>query len=112
MLEVQLEAPSAVAQNQQATIQVPQLTMVQLHERFRWPTDQVLLLSMGVVATPGPERPNPLMDALPLPKTAPRSDALLMVESNGSVSQATPATSAAPAAETASLPDRTFHGRY
>ena len=69
MLEVQLEAPSAVAANQKATVQVPQLTMVQLHERFRWPTDQVLLLSMGVVATPGPEKPNPLLDVLPVPKS-------------------------------------------
>jgi hypothetical protein len=114
MLEVQLEAPSTVAKNQRAAIQVPQLTMVQLHERFRWPTDHVLLLSMGVVATPGPEKPNPVMDLVPLPKQAPRSDALLMVESSGTVSQATPVpgTGAAPAAETASLPDRTFHGRY
>ena len=98
MLEVQLEAPSAVAANQKATVQVPQLTMVQLHERFRWPTDQVLLLSMGVVATPGPEKPNPLMDVLPVPKSAPRSDALLMVESSGTIAQATPipGTGAAP----------------
>jgi hypothetical protein len=114
MLEVQLEAPSAVAANQRAAVQVPQLTMVQLHERFRWPTDQVLLLSMGVVATPGPEKPNPLMDVLPVPKSAPRADALLMVESSGTVAQATPipGTGAAPPVETASLPDRTFHGRY
>ncbi len=113
MLEVQLETPSQVAQNQRAAIQVPQLTMVQLHERFRWPTDQVLLLSMGVVATPGPEKPNPLVDALPLPKQAPRSDALLMIESTGTISQSTPAAGApGPAAETATLPDRTFHGRY
>ena len=69
---MQLEAPSTVAQNQRAAIQVPQLTMVQLHERFRWPTDHVLLLSMGVVATPGPEKPNPVMDMVPLPKSAPR----------------------------------------
>jgi hypothetical protein len=113
MLEVQLETPSQVAQNQRAAVQVPQLTMVQLHERFRWPTDQVLLLSMGVVATPGPDTPNPLVDALPLPKQAPRSDALLMIESTGTISQSTPAAGApGPAAETATLPDRTFHGRY
>jgi hypothetical protein len=117
MLEVQLEAPSSVAQSQHAAIQVPQLTMVQLHERFRWPTDHVLLLSMGVVATPGPEKSNVITDMLPVGKSPPRSDALLMVESSGTVAQATPVpgtggTGAAPAAETASLPDRTFHGRY
>ncbi len=113
MLEIQLETPTAVAQNQHASVQVPQLTMVQLHERFRWPTDQVLLLSMGVVATPGPEKPNVIADLLP-GHTPPRADALLMVESSGTVAQATPipGTGAAPPAETASLPDRTFHGRY
>ncbi len=113
MLPVQLEAPSTVAQNQHAEIQVPQLTMVQLHERFRWPTDHVLLLSMGVVATPGPEKPNPVTDLLPLPKSAPRADALLMVESTGAVTAAGPAPSGTAAVpQTASLPERTFHGRY
>jgi hypothetical protein len=113
MLEVQLEAPSAVAQNQRAAIQVPQLTMVQLHERFRWPTEQVLLLSMGVVAAPGPDQPGGLADMLPLPKSAPRADALLMVESSGTVAQSTPVPGAgAPMPQTASLPAATFHGRY
>ncbi|HYO23877.1 MAG TPA: hypothetical protein VEQ85_02925 [Lacipirellulaceae bacterium] len=114
MLEVQLETPTAVAQNQHASIQVPQLTMIQLHERFRWPTDQVLLLSMGVVATPGPEKPNVLADLLPMGKAPPRADALLMVESRGTVSQAAPVpgSAAAPLVETATMVDRTFHGRY
>jgi len=103
-----------VAQNQHASIQAPQLSMVQLHERFRWPTDHVLLLSMGVVATPGPEKANVIADMLPLPKTAPRADALLMVESSGTIAQATPVpgTGGTVPVETASLPDRTFHNRY
>ena len=113
MIAVQLEAPSTVAQNQRAEVQVPQLTMVQLHERFRWPTDHVLLLSMGVVATPGPDKPNPVMDVLPLPKSAPRADALLMVESTGTISQSPPPpTGQVAVPHTASLPERTFHGRY
>jgi len=82
--------PSTIAQNQHAQIEVPQLTMVQLHERFRWPTDHVLLLSMGVVATPGPEAANPVTDMIPMLKSAPRADALLMVESTGTVAQSTP----------------------
>ena len=110
MLPVKLEVPSVVAQNQRTEIQVPQMTMVELHERFRWPTDQVLLLSMGVVATPGPTKPNMLTDALPLPKSAPRADALLFVESKGPVSPNLPG-GVAPTA-TASRPDQTFHGRY
>jgi hypothetical protein len=88
--------------------------MIQMHERFRWPTDHVLLLSIGVVATPGPEAANPIVDAIPLlPKSAPRADALLMVESSGTAAQplAAPASPVA-VPQTASRMDRTFHGRY
>jgi hypothetical protein len=86
------------------------MTMVELHERFRWPTNQVLLLSMGVVATPGPTKPNLLTDALPLPKSAPRADALLFIDSKGPMSPTLPG-GVSPTA-TASRPDQTFHGRY
>ncbi len=110
MVSVKLEVPSTIAPNQRAECQVPQMTMVHLHERFRWPTDQVLLLSMGVVAMPGPKKPNLLTDALPLPKSPPRADALLFVESKGSVAATLPG-GVNPTA-TASRIDRTFHGRY
>lgn len=110
MLPVKLEVPSIVAQNQRTEIQVPQITMVELHERFRWPTDQVLLLSMGVVATPGPAKPNVLTDSLPLPKTAPRADALLFVESKGPTAPTLPG--GVTPTTTASRPDQTYHGRY
>jgi hypothetical protein len=115
MIPVPVQVPSAIAQNQKAQLEVPQLTMVEMHERFRWPTDQVLLLSIGVVATPGPEKSNPIVGVLPLPKTAPRADALLMVESRGAAATMQPAPSplgvnAAP--QTAGRPSRTFHGRY
>jgi hypothetical protein len=110
MLPVKLEVPSVIAQNQRTEIQVPQMTMVELHERFRWPTDQVLLLSMGVVATPGPTKPNVFTDALPLPKSAPRADALLFVESKGPMSPNLPGN--VRPTTSASRPDRTFHGRY
>lgn len=111
MLPVQLEVPSQIAPNQSTQIDVPQMTMVQIHERFRWPTDQILLLSMGVVAAPGPEKPNPLVDVLQLPKQAPRADALLMIESRGPVAPEAPGESRTPL--TASRPDQTtFHGRY
>ena len=109
MLPVKLDVPSAIAPNQRTQVEVPQITMVQLHERFRWPTDQVLLLSMGVVATPGPGKTNPLTDVLPLPSSPPRADALLFVESKGQLAPTTP--SGAPVA-TASRSQETFHGRY
>jgi hypothetical protein len=113
MLPVQLEVPSPVAQNQKAQVEVPQLTMVQLHERFRWPTDHVLLLSIGVVATPGPDKAG-VTDLLPLPKTAPRADALLLVESTGAASAplASPTGVGAVVPQTASRTSQTFHGRY
>ena len=49
-------------------------------------------------------------DAVPLPKSAPRADALLFVESKGPMSPALPG-GVSPTA-TASRPDQTFHGRY
>jgi len=110
MLPVKLEVPSTVAPNQRAECQVPQLTMIQLHERFRWPTDQVLLLSMGVVATPGPKKPNLLTDTLPMLQSAPRADALLFIESKGPVGPTGP--SGGPQTATASRSGTTFHGRY
>jgi hypothetical protein len=107
---VQIDVPSPVAQNQRTECQVPQMTMVQLHERFRWPTDQVLLLSMGVVAQPGPAKPNFITDNIPILKSPPRADALLFVESRGANS--TLAVDAAAAPQTASRPNQTYHGRY
>jgi len=53
---VKLDLPTTVAPNQRVQIDVPQMTSSNLHERWysaAWPTDKVLLLSMGVVATPG-----------------------------------------------------------
>jgi len=110
MIPVKLEVPNNIAPNQRAECQVPQMTMIQMHERFRWPTDQVLLLSMGVVATPGPQKPNLLTDALQLSKGAPRADALLFVESKGPVAPSLPG-GVAPVS-TATRPNQTFHGRY
>jgi hypothetical protein len=112
MVPVKLDLPTTVAPNQRVQVDVPQLTMANLHERFHWPTDKVLLLSMGVVATPAPTKDNPLTDAvtgaLPMLKDPPRADALLFVDSRG---QITP--SHIPTLErTATLPAQSFHGRY
>jgi hypothetical protein len=113
MLPVMLDAPSAVVANQRMQVDVPQMTMANLHERFRWPTDQVLLLSMGVVAAPGPEKGNAIADALPILKSPPRADALLFVEARGNVTApAAPPSSGAAAPATASRPTTTFQGRY
>jgi hypothetical protein len=112
MLPVKLDVPTPVAPNQRVEIDVPQLTMSNLHERFRWPTDKVLLLSMGVVATPGPSKDNPFTDAMqgavPLLNTPPRADALLFVESAGVVAPA----AEPPTMRAATLPQQSFQGRY
>lgn len=112
MVPVKLDLPTAVAPNQRVAVDVPQMTTANLHERFRWPTDKVLLLSMGVVATPAPTKDNPLTDmvntAIPMLKDPPRADALLFVECRD---QATPSPTATPA-RTATLPAQSFHGRY
>jgi hypothetical protein len=113
MLPVKLDLPTTVAPNQRVQVDVPQMTSSNLHERFRWPTDKVLLLSMGVVATPGPTKDNPVTDAVkdavPILKTPPRADALLFVENAGIIAPAPAAVP--PAARAASLP-QTFQGRY
>jgi hypothetical protein len=115
MLPVKLDLPTIVAPNQRVEIQVPQCTMANMHERFHWPMEHVLLLSMGVVATPAPTKDNPLTDtinsALPMFKTPPRADALLFIESRGRVTPAHTAAAAVPI-QTATAPSKNFHGRY
>ncbi len=112
MLPVKLDLPTTVAPNQHVQIDVPQMTSSNLHERFRWPTDKVLLLSMGVVATPGPTKDNPITDAVtdavPILKSPPRADALLFVESAGIVAPSPEPTTA----RAATLPQQSFQGRY
>jgi hypothetical protein len=117
MVPVKLDLPTVVAPNQRVAVEVPQMTMANMHERFHWPMEHVLLLSMGVVATPAPTKDNPFTDtlnsALPMFKTPPRADALLFIESRGQVTPAaTPAATAATADRSATLPSNSFHGRY
>jgi hypothetical protein len=111
MVPVILEVPTdAVSPASQAQVEVPQLTMCNLHERFRWPVDKVLLLSMGVVATPAPGKDNLITTAIPMLKTPPRADAILLVESKGTIAHAPPTAEAGPA--TATRPTQTYLGRY
>ena len=79
---------------QTADINVPELISWRLHERFRWPSDQVLLLSCGVVADPQPEtagRTGAFGFGLGLGnrrKQTNRSDALLLIEYRGPATEA------------------------
>ena len=89
LVPVPVDVPSLAGGLQRVEIQVPQMVSWRLHERFRWPTNQVLLLSCGVVATPTGEKMGPLglPFSLPFSSSGGRANALLFVECKGKVSQ-------------------------
>lgn len=109
--DVPLDILGPTGQPQRVQIQVPQLVTWRLHERFLWPNNQVLLLSCGVVATPGEP---PRGSLIPLPQLvnpgAGRADALLMLEvkpvNEGTLLQTPGAT------PTATRPGVNSQGRY
>jgi hypothetical protein len=112
LVPVTLEIPQGQAAPARVNIQVPQVVSWRLHERFRWPADQVLLLSCGVVATPTGEKMSPL--GIPgLGLGAARADALLFIESHGKLG-ALPATTtpAAPAPAATAVVPTISRGRY
>ncbi|MFO0922680.1 MAG: hypothetical protein U0905_09365 [Pirellulales bacterium] len=90
---VNVDLPLMNGQTQSTQIQVPQVASWRLHERFRWPSDQVLLLSCGVVAAPTGSVNNTLLgqgaNGLGLSKIIPpmaagdRTDAIVILEFKG-----------------------------
>jgi hypothetical protein len=76
---------STVAARQQQRIEVPQAIGARLHERFKWPSDQVLLISLGVVPTPVPTTPGVLGMKVPGLSPATRADLLVFVKCEGKV---------------------------
>jgi hypothetical protein len=107
LLPVSIDIPIG-KQTQRATVQVPQVVSWRLSERFRWPADQVLLLSCGVVANPAGAVGGPLAPLLsPIGGPTSRADALLMVEHRNATSEAGGggvATAAAASAPVVSTP--------
>jgi hypothetical protein len=92
LTNVDLELPTAIGQMFRTQIQVPQMVSWRLHERFRWPADQVLILSCGVVAAPHGTPDNTLLGQggamFGLNRLIPgaagdRADALLVIEYKG-----------------------------
>ena len=89
---VNLVLPLPNGQSQNAQVQVPQMSSWRLHERFRWPADQVLVLSCGVVAAPEGSGNNSLMGqsgglmGLLPGGSAQRADALLIIQHKGDAS--------------------------
>lgn len=86
LVPVTIEVPIG-KQSQRVQVQVPQMVSWRLSERFRWPADQVLLLSCGVVANPAGAVGGPLAPLLsPIGAPTSRVDALLLIEHRGSAS--------------------------
>ncbi|TWT72822.1 hypothetical protein Pla123a_41220 [Posidoniimonas polymericola] len=109
MQQVQLDIPTQMAGPQRMEIEVPQLTSATIHERFRWPSDQVLLLSLGVVAPPTPDKGNQLLNLIPGVNAPPRADGLLFIEVKGT---ATPSSNPGSVPSTAMRSTGGFSGRY
>jgi len=105
---VVLDIPTATETNQRTKIEVPQISHFRFHERFRWPTDQVLVISMGMVAEPAPTVAGTLASSLPLGLggNSGRADLLVMVESKPQ--DGTPASPT----ETPVGEAKTYRGRY
>lgn len=114
LVPVTLEIPQGPqAAPARVAIQVPQVVSWRLHERFKWPSDQVLLLSCGVVATPTGEKTSPLgIPGLGLGMGAARADALLFIESHGQLGAAPVAAAPAPPAATTTAIPTISRGRY
>lgn len=115
LVPVKIDVPTQLDPRQQVEIQVPQMVSWRVHERFRWPTDKVLLVSCGVVAKPAAGQKTALGIPNPFFGSPPRADALMLLESKGKA--ATPPVGPANTAGAAGPPAiRTgsinFHGRY
>ena len=103
---VVLEVPTTVAPRQRTKIEVPQVSHCRLHERFRWPANHVLLIGLGVVATPVPTDPSLLRSIIPLPMEPPRADLLVMIEAR-TAAGGTPALTRQPESQATE-----YQGRY
>ncbi len=80
---VKINVPAAGGTTQKMSLQIPQVVSWRLLERIRWPSDQVLLLNVGVVANPTPDDGGlrPLSGILGGGRQ--RSDGLLFLEYEG-----------------------------
>jgi hypothetical protein len=81
MIPVMIDVPNPAAPRQRQQIEVPQPISARLHERFRWPADQVLLISLGVGPAPVPVANTTLK--VPFVSGPSRAELLVFVESKG-----------------------------
>ncbi|WP_372721023.1 hypothetical protein [Novipirellula sp.] len=110
---VELELPLRNQQVHRTKIDVPQVVSWRLHERFRWESDKVLLLSCGVVASPERQGGSSIMNLDMLTgNTSGRADALMFVEFRGRASENLTTNPIAPRTATAIPFDAPHRGRY
>jgi len=88
---VKIDLPAPGGALTQLDLSVPQLVSWRLNERVRWPADQVLLLSCGIVASPEAKQdlPRGAFRMLSRFQSGKRTNALLFVEFRGPQSGAT-----------------------
>ena len=117
LVDVPIDVPTQLNPGQKVQIQVPQLVSWRVHERFRWPADQVLVVSCGVVAKPAAASEGcSACGTFPIRSRAPRADAMMILESKGAVAPPLAASSTAaggvstPAIQTGAATNS--HGRY
>jgi hypothetical protein len=113
LLPVDLELPLQNNQVHRAQIDVPQVVSWRLNERFRWPSDMILLLSCGVVASPDgkPESPMSFLNMGMLTGTTTgRADALMFIQFKGRASANL--THTGPSMQMAAPHNPTSRGRY
>jgi hypothetical protein len=103
---VWISVPTVLDARQRTQIQVPQTSSCELHERFRWPTSHVLLISCGLVPAPAPSRPATSISTVLSPGPT-RADTLLLVELKGAAAKSVAQQS--PGATSVDLNNR---GRY
>lgn len=81
---VNLDVPGPGGMIQKHPISIPQMSMARLKERFQWPADEVLVISLGVV--PAPDRkfkPNPTLQDVLEPRSRVYANVLLMIDCKG-----------------------------
>lgn len=113
VVPVWLDMPTPVNPSQQVQVQVPQLASCRMLERFRWNTDEVLLLSAGVVCSPDSGKATALSLPTLFDNGPARADALLFLEFKGSAKApivAAPNPNAPP--DTPRTGGLSFPGRY
>jgi hypothetical protein len=94
LVPLPLELASANGQPSRPRLEIPQRVQVLLHERFRWPLDQALLVDLGMGPVPIPVDSSRFSSwRWPFASSAPRGNVLLLIEVRPS-GQATTASKA------------------